>query len=540
MFQLITLSSLSKVFSDEKPSIENFTSFSMLKKERSSFQIALYSDEDVTLNFTVEGWQKDAINTYFVEEIQSDFPAYKDSDDYFLRKTPGKYPDLLLPITDKVELKGGMWQSIWIELDSSCVCADTYNVVFTASNNEEKLSAKITVEVIDAELPTSPLICTHWFHNDCLATYYKVDVFSEEHWSIIENYVKNAARHGINFILTPLFTPPLDTAIGGERPTVQLVDVEKNGNKYIFGFDKLKRWVEMCDRCGIKYFEMSHLYTQWGAKHAPKIVATVNGEEKKIFGWKTRAGGKEYNNFLSQFATALVKFIDENGLRERCYFHVSDEPNRTHYFTYKKRSKVIATLFEGFKVIDALSDIKFFKKGVVKYPIPANNHVEDFVGKTREFWTYYCCAQHKEYVSNRFFAMPSARNRVLGVQLYKYNAVGFLQWGYNFWYSQHSKSEIDPFKVTDAGKAFPSGDAFVVYPGKDRAPLNSLRLKVFYDAIQDFSAMKLLESKIGREKVIEIIEKEAGTSITMKNYPHGNDFVLTTRELINKAIKENL
>lgn len=62
--------------------------------------------------------------------------------------------------------------------------------------------------------------------------------------------------------------------------------------------------------------------------------------------------------------------------------------------------------------------------------------------------------------------MPSARNRILGALLYKYNAVGFLQWGYNFWYSQFSKHEIDPFTVTDAGKAFPSGDAFVVYPGE--------------------------------------------------------------------------
>ncbi len=541
MLQIITLSSLSKVFSDEQPKNESFSSFTMLKNERASFQVAVCSDTDTTLNFKTEGWNSSSISAYFVEEIQSDFPAYKDSDDYFLRKEPGKYPDLLKPINERLELKGGEWQSIWFELESTDVSVGNHEIVFSASaEGGEEVSSKISVEVIDVQLPNSSLICTLWFHCDCLATYYNVEVFSEEHWVIIENYIKNAARHGINFILTPLFTPPLDTAVGGERPTVQLVDVEKTGKTYKFGFDKLKRWVDMCDRCGIKYFEMSHLYTQWGAKHAPKIIATVDGQEKKLFGWDTRAGGRKYNEFLSQFAAALVKFIDENGLKERCYFHVSDEPNLTHYFTYKKRSKVIASLFPGFKVIDALSDIKFYKKGVVKYPIPSNDHAEEFVDKVKEFWTYYCCAQNKDYVSNRFFAMPSARNRVLGIQLYKYDTVGFLQWGYNFWYSRYSKRAINPYEVTDAGKEFPSGDAFVVYPGDNGVPLNSLRLKVFYDAVQDFNAMKLLESKIGREEVVKIIEKEAGYPITFKSYPHGNDFVLKTREAINKAIKENL
>ena len=41
-------------------------------------------------------------------------------------------------------------------------------------------------------------------------------------------------------LLTPVFTPPLDTAVGGERRTVQLVDVKAEGNQYTFGFANLK------------------------------------------------------------------------------------------------------------------------------------------------------------------------------------------------------------------------------------------------------------------------------------------------------------
>jgi len=139
-------------------------------------------------------------------------------------------------------------------------------------------------------------------------------------------------------------------------------------------------------------------------------------------------------------------------------------------------------------------------------------------------------------VSNRFFAMPSERNRLLGLQLYKYGVKGFLQWGHNFWYSQFSRREIDPFKESDAGKAFPSGDAYVVYPGENGAPLNSLRLKVFYDALQDMRALQLLESLCGREKTLALLEKGLDVPLTFKFRPPEEEWLLQKRAEINEAI----
>lgn len=275
------------------------------------------------------------------------------------------------------------------------------------------------LEILKALLPRQTLIHTQWFHTDCLSTWYGVEVFSEEHWKVIEQYVRTAVRHGINMLLTPVFTPPLDTAVGGERPTVQLVDVKKSGEIYTFGFDRLKRWVELCLGCGVEYFEISHLFTQWGAEHAPKIVAVENGELKRIFGWDTDAGGESYKNFLSQFLPALVGFIKENGLEKRCFFHVSDEPSLDHFDHYKAAADIIKEYLEGFPIIDALSNFKFYETGAVKNPIPATNHIEEFLEhQVPDLWAYYCCGQYKE-VANRFFCMPSARNRILGMQLYK-------------------------------------------------------------------------------------------------------------------------
>ena len=134
--------------------------------------------------------------------------------------------------------------------------------------------------------------------------------------------------------------------------------------------------------------------------------------------------------------------------------------------------------------------------------------------------------------------MPSLRNRVLGVQLYKFNIKGFLHWGYNFWNSQFSLERIDPYSVTDAREAFPSGDGFVVYPGNGGEPVCSLRLEVFYDALQDMRALYALENKIGREKVLELIDSGLSEEIRFESFPHDDRWLLGLRETVNKKLSE--
>ena len=132
-------------------------------------------------------------------------------------------------------------------------------------------------------------------------------------------------------------------------------------------------------------------------------------------------------------------------------------------------------------------------------------------------------------------AMPSYRNRIMGVQMYKYDSKGFLQWGYNFYYGKLSTHPINPYLVNDADGAFPAGDAFSVYPGPQGA-LPSLRLKVFLEAIQDLRALKLLESAVGKEEVLKLVESEGPVDVF--HYPADSQYLLRLRETINQKIKE--
>jgi len=497
----------------------------------------LILDADGGLPFTVET----------VEQVPVRVPCYHNrNDDYYLRKEPGLYPDLLVPIENGarvfVPYKELRAMFVTVRVPENAAPGE-YKISIRFKTNEgiTHVETSVTLRVIAAALPKQDLKVTEWFHCDCIASYYELEIFSEKHWSYIENYIRTAVENGINMILMPVFTPPLDTAVGGERPTVQLVDVEKTEcGGWKFGFDRLERWVEMCNRCGVDYFEVSHLFTQWGAGHAPKVIAKVNGKPEKVFGWETDSLSEEYTTFLRAFLKAfLAKMKSLAGADKRCIFHISDEPGIAHLETYKAVKASIADLLEGYTIMDALSNFEFYKTGALTNPIPSNNHIDPFLeANIPGLWTYYCCSQGVD-VSNRFIAMPMARTRIIGTQMWKYGIEGFLQWGYNFWYSQYSVEEINPFYVTDGSYFFPAGDGYAVYPGPKGQPYTSLHMKAFTGALVDNRMLKLAQSLCGKDAVLAALE-EGIEPMTFSRYPHDDSYLPGVRAKVHAMIEAAL
>jgi len=532
---------------DCKPALTNDT---VLRGEEYHFEVAYTTTESghdpkCQLILDSEGGLPFIVET--VEQVPVRVPCYHNrNDDNYLRKEPGLYPDLLVPVENgaRVFVAYKELRSFFVTVKvPENAAAGEYPITIRLKTNEgvTHVETTVTLRVIAATLPKQDLKVTEWFHCDCIASYYELEVFSEKHWSYIENYIRTAVENGINMILMPVFTPPLDTAVGGERPTVQLVDVEKTEcGCWKFGFEKLERWVEMCNRCGVDYFEVSHLFTQWGAGHAPKIMAKVNGKLTKVFGWETDSLSEEYTAFLRAFLKAfLAKMKSLAGADKRCIFHISDEPGLAHLEAYKAAKASIADLLEGYTIMDALSNFEFYKTGALTNPIPANNHIDPFLeANIPGLWTYYCCSQGVD-VSNRFIAMPMARTRVIGAQMWKYNIEGFLQWGYNFWYSQYSVEEINPYYITDGQYFVPAGDCYAVYPGPKGRPYTSLHMKAFTEALMDNRLLKLAESLCGKEVVLAALE-EGIEPITFAQYPHDDNYLPGVRAKVHAMIEAAL
>ena len=543
--ELKQLSALEKVFlTDNLAEKKEFNSFSALWGEVFSYQITYKSTnpDKAFGKFSVESPIKDYVDVFYVHHVpcgRTYHPDFEDND--YLKQEPGLYPDALIPQDEGEIFYTPDLQTLWVTVKvSKKIKAGTYPITFNFvmdGLDNESYSDNITfnLEVIPRELPEQKTIFTQWFHGDCISDFHGVKVFSPKHWKLLEKYVKTAVECGINMILTPVITPPLDIAIGGERTTIQLVDVSKNKGKYSFDFSKLGRWVKMCRKCGIKHFEMSHLFSQWGAKCSPKIMATVDGEYKRIFGWDIAADSKEYSEFLDSFLPELDRYIEEIGIKDVTYFHTSDEPNDQHIEGYKNASSLLKKHLKGYKFMDAVSHLEF--KDYMDIPVVCVANMQDFIdAKVDNAWIYTCCYPPHIY-ANRFIAMPSGRNRIMGTMMYKYNIPGYLHWGYNFYNSQLSKKHINPYVFTDSEYAFPAGDPFSVYPYKDGA-IHSIRSRVFYDGLQDIRTFQLLEKAMSHDEVVEVIEKYG--KITLDEYSKDYDILLKIKQDVHKIIKEKL
>ncbi len=516
----------------------------MLTGERFAFQLVLRGTEG-------EGWIKENarleisgidmqyVNVKRVRYIPSLMPAYREPsrDDDYISHMPGFFPDLLTEQNDLLRLPVVYGQSHAYRIEISGAPEGEYDVSVSVTVREMKREHSLKLRVIQSKLPEQELILTQWFHCDCLASYYDCEVFSERHWRIIENFAKCAFDNGINMLLTPVLTPPLDTYVGGERPTCQLVDVSIDAGEYSFGFDKLDRWCDMANRIGFKYYEISHFFTQWGAAHAPKVMARADGEYKRIFGWESDASEGEYPKFLRAFVSALIDHMKKRGEDKKCFFHISDEPSHDNLEQYMKSKNVVSDLLADYPVMDALSAYEFYADGIVELPIPSSNHIKPFIdNNVQNLWTYYCCGQNKN-VSNRFFAMNGARTRSIAAAFYKYNIVGFLQWGYNFYYNCHSRDFCNPYLDSTGDFWVPSGDTYSVYPSHDGRALESVRICHFREALEDLRAMKLLESLSDRKTVMAILTETFG-EISFDISDYTSDAILNMREKINKKIAE--
>lgn len=536
-FKTGQVSSLQRVFLDGRCDLTEHNCGSVLKGERYSYQIVYKSSEKFFAEIVIDSPLSQFITVRSVGNVPSELPVYESDCDFYERNEPGLFPDVLFPIENsRVLIKRQNYYALWITVDlPKNTDAGDYEIKIKLKKDGEIISENIFgLHVINAVLPEQKLIYTQWFHSDSIANYYKIPVFCEKFWALVESFIKAAVHTGVNMLLTPVFTPPLDTEIGGERLTVQLVDVKLENGKYSFGFDRFIRWVRLAQKCGIEYFEISHLFSQWGAKYTPKIVAEVNGSQKRIFGWETSADSIEYAEFLSAFIPQLIKVIRSLGIENSTFFHISDEPNEDQIESYSRSKSTVAPLLEDFPIIDALSDYSFYESGIINNPIPCTNDIESFIEKGFPHpWTYYCCGQGGK-LSNRFFGMPLSTTRIIGFQLFKYGIEGFLQWGFNFYNSQYSLRSIDPFAVTDADSAFPSGDSFTVYPGKSGA-IESVRSEVFFQALQDMRALTLLCDRIGKKRTIAAVEADFGI-ITFFDYPRGTEKMLNLRKSVNNYL----
>ena len=557
--QSVLIDSLEKLMGDAEPrpaSLIGGVHASGFLGERLSLQIAVRLDEPADaasagaggngtagIELELVGDLASATTLSAVRRVPVSAPAPENADEHYLVTEPDEYPDVLEPVTGTtVDPTPGRWESLWIDvLVEDAELAGVHELTVrlrpdSDDSNNGGTEHTLRLQIHPHQLPPLEIVNTHWFHADSLSSYDDVEVFSERHWELIEAFLRSAREMDVNSVLTPTWTPPLDTAEGHKRPTVQLVGISEESGQYRFDFTELDRWLRICREVGMVSIEVAHLFTQWGARFTPAIqVRTADGIEDR-FGWHVAATDPEYRRLMVALIPALRAHLAATW-EGRVLWHISDEPSVQGLEDYRAAKEQVSDLLEGADVVDALSSLEFAEQGVVDIPIVATDHVEPFLDADRNPWVYYCVAQDRE-VANRFISLPSVRNRVLGRQLFVHHAPGFLHWGYNFWWAQFALKPIDPFTETCAGGGFYGGDSFAVYPGPDGTPWVSLRHRVFAQGMADHRALTWLASLVGHDRAAALVDE--GGALTYAHFSYDVEEHLRARRAVDEAILEAL
>ena len=206
MFKYKIISGLEKAFCDGNfDDYSAISKISALKGERVSFQLLLqltHSEESMwsryfDIKLSGEGAKYASVRR--VRSVPATNTKRGESDSDLLCASPRLVPDVLMPLEygGKIVLAPDALTSLWIELEIP-EDAKAGNMELGISLHSEDTrdpkakicdgEVKMTVDVIAATLPKQELLFTQWFHSDCLANYYRVTKWSDEHFRIIENF----------------------------------------------------------------------------------------------------------------------------------------------------------------------------------------------------------------------------------------------------------------------------------------------------------------------------------------------------------------
>lgn len=423
------------------------------------------------------GWVHDVLNLNFTEGASD---MLQTSDNY--------YPD---PIFDDME------EAVTAEGHRTIVA----NVPIPRSAKPGVYKGKLTVkglsgsqkvtatkpfyiQVYPVTLPEEQgLSVVNWYQRAALSYLNggeEIEPNSDRYIDLLELIVKEGAKNGQNVWLM------------NEKPDVVL---NADSTDFVLDFTFYDKVIKMFERSGnMRYFCNSHF-----GYHAPDVswdeemfFNIIYVEDKQIKTDFVPASDARVEPFIKRYYSQVEAHLREKGWLDKCYQHIADEPGNTGTPSQKSWSHVAALVKKyapSLRTIDASFEV-IENQDVSVVLLGDNIDSLPPIPEGSQRWMYTCCEPKGEY-ANRFVQLPLLKTRLVHWLNFRYNEVGYLHWGFNYW-----GFSLDPLHdVTPQGhEDWPGGDCYIAYPTKDKV-YPSIRLWAMRDGIRDYDLLRMVEAR---------------------------------------------
>ncbi len=444
-----------------------------------------------------------------------------------------------------VKVPANLAQPLWITVAvPSDAVPGKYEGSFTASAAPGgSVEFEVVLEVLPAVLPPPPdwkFYLNIWQDPAGVGRTHGVQLWSEQHWSLLEKYAANFAAHGMKSIMTSIIEQPWRSQAGVEYPSMVKWNYPgefKAGaaDRFQWDFTIFDRYVGLMIEAGIRdKIDMYALVKGPGGTLDASIIYrdTTDGEMRNI---KLEVGEPLWEEIWTAFLPVLQKHLEEKGWFDIAMLGFDEKP-----------AKVMKIIYNF--VVENAADFKVVSSGgypgderktgdEIVFPIDDLTNrdrwkkieplVKEMAADERYVSWYTACWPH---YPNTFIFSHLRETRFIGWVTWKFGFDGYTRWAVNFY----------PEDIWNQPRyKWPSGDMFFVYPGPD-GPLDSIRWELMRQGIQDYEvlgmAMKLAK-EAGRDDLIEKMDKAVEQAARFDSCGLMPD-VEEARAVINAVIRE--
>ncbi len=437
-------------------------------------------------------------------------------------------PDPLLDAAS-IEVEKGRIQQVWIEchVGKHTPPGDYRGVVRAFARRmfgDETVAAYCTfsLRVHPETLPESREYSFYldlWQHNANIARKHDVPLWSDDHLAIIDRYMESLVALGQKAVSVIVSDAPWcgqRSYRDGEPSDLfeyGIVAVTKGRDgRFEYDFSVLERYLSMAERRGMaEEIELFGLLGLWESPDAPALYRSlVEGypDAMRVRYYDRATGVYRYirgRAELEAYISALYGFFVSTGRAARVRV-LADEPSDAARL--ERQLATLRRLAPSFRYKIALDHAEFIGRqlpDVTDYaPILGcvARQYEELQALKRSIpgrLLFYVCSGPKR--PNTFLSSPPIECRLLPwlVEVFGYD--GFLRWSYTAWPDR--PLERPYYRPT----RWETGDLFLVYPGRNGAPISSLRYKRLQRGIRDYELMQLLKRTGRAELVAEALRR---------------------------------
>jgi len=503
------------------------------RNDRAAVQLLIHSNREalVCANGDTAFHERGPID---VVRVQAEVPGLKDGsvrvqliglvedDDRQLKS------DMLLR-QSQIYVEGRRVQPVWIEVEigkdaEPGVYTPRISVFGTRMFEDESLIRELSFEirVVNATLKDAKDYAFHldlWQHNSNIARKYDLELWSDEHFDVMDAYLASLADLGqksLSVVVSEIPWSGQSSAYDRIDPAnvyeYNIVRTTRRANgEWDFDFDALNRYVELGMKRGISQeIEVFGLINIWVLPDAGfGGVLEDHNDAVRIRYWDESSRSFKYmrqKRDFDRYVQALEKNFVEKGWIDLVRV-TADEPSDLPLFT--ERLDELKKIAPSFKYKAAINHAEFIEQdidGIMDYVPILNCVAAEFeqIGSLKKqikgYMSYYVCCGPD--FPNTFIRSHLLESRLIPWLAYYMNMDGFLRWNYTVWPN-------DPLnKISYHYPIFPAGDTNFVYPGRDGKPMLTLRYKLLQKGIRDYEIIRdYVEQGGDREEIVRRMEK---------------------------------